>query len=556
MAKKKPSITRGGSRPGSGVASLSPKTAAPIVPPWWTRIERPLQIALVAGAFALWFWPLFTTLQWLPVDEVVHVYVADQLLDGLALYRDVPSARPPLTFLPLVLFRSLGVPHLLAARLGLALPIIVCAGLMFAVLRRRYGTWVAVLSVAFLIGCPDTSRHDNFTGIQLTTLGAIAALLYASEGRGFVAGLWAGGAAMAGQHSVVISAIALLALLWRSPKEAGRYVAGGVLVVAIVLGLVGAQGSLGALWESIAERHLYHLAGQSDSGGERKMLTFYMANWFGDQLFLWVLAAIGGFWAIARAAGWQDFGSRAPESTGVASLRWTSFLPLAAVSAVVHNVIVNAMSGGLILYTYPSVPLLCVLAAFAMVEIVRRCTWESYTSWVGSWVLGLSVLTFVGWVWVSGRYEKRDEGFDYPAIPWLRATKMNELREHAWLDKLAAQIGPKLGPNDTVFGEVGFATPLAIKVQRRVSGQWADLVTRWFERGVLSRERVIRDVEKDHVKYIVTPRWFYMKDRTFRAYIGKCFHSYARIDIPRGQHPGGGLPTVFVFEHNDGVCEL
>ena len=101
---------------------------------------------------------------------------------------------------------------------------------------------------------------------------------------------------------------------------------------------------------------------------------------------------------------------------------------------------------------------------------------------------------------------------------------------------------PLAGP---IFGHATIATLVALKGGRRVAAELADLDPRWFKTGALAAGDVIRAIEEDDVAYYVAPNWFYLKDKTFKAYLRACY------DEPRiyPREEGSGIPRMFVFAH-------
>lgn len=210
-------------------------------------------VALAAASLCL---PFVRSVWWL-ADEGIWLHAAQRLARGEMLYRDLFEFYPPLGFLIVTGWTGLFGDTLLAARLLVVATIALSAWLAFACCRIVSGrpalSAVLVLSwVAASQGVWTQVSHQWLSG--LFSLVALRAMLAgAGRGRATLAGFAAGAATLVTTHrgALVVLAGGATLLLGRSPRALAGYVVGGLIPLAVILGLLWWQGTLGAAFEQV-----------------------------------------------------------------------------------------------------------------------------------------------------------------------------------------------------------------------------------------------------------------------------------------------------------------
>jgi hypothetical protein len=109
-------------------------------------------------------------------------------------------------------------------------------------------------------------------------------------------------------------------------------------------------------------------------------------------------------------------------------------------------------------------------------------------------------------------------------------------------------------PKDgTIFGDPTIVSAVALASGLRVSGELADLDTRWFDSGTVSREDVVSRIEHDGVAAVITSPWFMAQDPYFRSYLMACYE-IPKIFSPPDNGPGAGLFDILVYPHTRGTA--
>ena len=488
-------------------------------------------------------------------DENVHMYVADQVAHGERLYSDIHSARPPLAIGFLVGFLKLGLSPLAAARTAVAVATLGAAGVVLWGGRRLWGNWVGVAAYAFMLLSPEVARLTPFTGIHTVALGATACAILALVGSPLWSGIVGGLAVASGQHALPIVGLVFAYLVYKdrshgaAPHPAGqaagvptpairiahrrrgapKYVLGAIASLCVVVGVAVIAGGSG-IYEDLIGRHLYHFAGEAPS--ENTELGWFLRNTFEDNLVMVGAATLAVVVPLLRTP--RRFG---PE-------HWLCVFTLGHLAAVL------AMSGGLPLYAYVPTPLWALVAG---VGVVRAASWlvagrrRHSRAWA---VVAAIAVAGAGWWDVSRRFSERDRSMKttYSWIPHLRFQETRRSQNMIVARQIADDIAGLIAPDETIFGHATIAALVALYSGRRVSAQLADLPARAIEMNVIPREQVVRDIERDRVKFYVTPRWFLLTDPFFRDYVTRCYK--VRQVLRKTFDPeGGGIPDIWVLEH-------
>ncbi len=464
-------------------------------------------------------------------DENVHVYVAGRVAAGAVLYRDIHSARPPLALAPLIALLALKVPPLLAARASVMLACWAIALVLALAGGRLFGTTEGLVAALLFLVAPETAARFAYTGIHTVALGAAACAALALLDRPRLAGLAAGLALASGQHALVLVACAGVWIATRSRRDALAFAAAALAASALVYGAAAALGGKD-LARDLIGRHLYHL--DASAPGDDGDIRWFLPTVALENLSLLALAMV----ALARP----------PRADGA-----RSFTPRVALAAMVslHVAVVALMKGGLVLYLFPAHALIALLAADGALRLVRglrAAATRSAAFGVSLAVLALSVLGF----WAArGRYERRD-AHPYSVIPQVRLAAMSHLQRLSVAETIARVVEADSTPEETLFGFPTLVTQVAVSAHRRVAGELADLAPRWIQLGSVTRQSVVRAIEADHVRFLVTPRWFYFNDPYFKSYLAHCFGS-PRV-FPRTSGEGGAIPDILLYRHRDGAC--
>jgi hypothetical protein len=485
----------------------------------------------------LWFHGSVFFVRW--TDENVHLYVARRMAEGLVLYRDIHSARPPLALLPLVAGWWAGVPPLWTARGSLVLALFATAAVLWWAGHRLFGPWTGAVAAALFLVTPEVSARNAWTGIHPVALGGLWCVTLAWRGHGLWAGVTAGLALASGQHAAVLVAGAALVVVARHRRALWRFVAGAAIALVPTFGVAAARSGPARLWEDLAGRHLYHL-GAAAPGAEGD-LSFFQITTLLENL-PWLALAL---WAVLRP---REDGSAEAREARLA--RWS----LGAL-ALAHVLVVRGMSGGLILYAFPAVPLVALLAGDGVVSAGRWVFRGADVPRRGRRGLLLAAVLaspfFLGWPAARQRYQARD-GEQYALIPMVRQAQMARLQRLTAVDQVLELVRPMLRDGDTVFGYPTLASVVALGSGRRISGELVDLAPRWISLGLVSRKSIIESVEADGVRVFVAQAGAFELDSGFRQYLTRCYRPPQVI--PRATGEGRGIPRINVFEHIDGPC--
>ena len=471
-----------------------------------------------AGAFAGWS------------DEAIHRYVATRVAAGEILYRDVSSARPPFVILSLAFLLKLGLPSLLAAKLLVMGTHLGTAALLWLGGQRLFSPRAAALSSIFYLLSAQTLARSDYTGIQWVAFGGTLLVYLALRQRPHASGIAAGIALACGQHVAVLAGLAPLLFLWRGGwaawRDVLRYALSALAVLVVVFGSAFFLGGE-ALFHDLVGKHLYHVTQSKTSSG----LDWWIALFAWDDLWLYALVGFGAF--ATRPRGQKD-NARA-----------------LFVLAGAHLAVVMWMSGGLILYVFPSLPLFAWVAGVGAHRlwtrfetpqgIWRKASWR----WGCVGALGLSML--LGFGQARGMLETRDKE-SYSLLPHLRYLELSRLQKLSAVDDVAT-YARALPQGETVFGYPTLVSAVALASGRRVAGELADLAPRWFRTGAVKPEDVIAAIEADQVGLFVSHK--HGIDRGLEGYLSRCYEK--PNVVPRVSGDGNGIPDLYVFRHKEGA---
>src|SRR5581483_4362242 len=172
-----------------------------------------LVLALVAAEYALHY-NIF--LQAIPHDTTYHIYAAQQMLDGHAIYRDVAIIKAPLsdfaTALALVVGRALGISDIMSARLMSLLTFMGTASVTYWAGRVLFKSRAVGLIAGLIMAGWDFYGLRAVTGPEpkaFLILFAMLALVCIAQERWFLAGVCAALTTLAWQPGLMVAVFAL-----------------------------------------------------------------------------------------------------------------------------------------------------------------------------------------------------------------------------------------------------------------------------------------------------------------------------------------------------------
>ncbi len=476
-------------------------------------------------------------------DEQIHFYVARRIAQGAVLYRDIDSARPPLTLFPIAALIKLGFSPLWAGRALVLLFQLGTAGLLFwggnRLVSRRSGALAALLALT----SPETFDRIHYSGIHLPALTASAAVLFYSMERPLWAGLLVGLSAAADQHGLAIGGMVGLLTVIRRPRDASRFVVG---LLAVTVPVFGGALALGGrdLWKDLVAVHLLHFRlGQ----GANVQLWELLTPWLYEHIYLLL--------GIALAAGLLAFKRSQNDAAAMRPAPSTTVRVLLLIAGA-HVLVVLAMAEAAFLYLVVVMPLLYLLAGIGFDAALAwrqsrsalppaRARGTSQVMLAG--VAVTAALTVGGWSAARADRERLDNR-PYSFWPYVLHAQV-ALAQRMDVAGRVARATP-IPPGGTIFGDPMIASAVALENGARVSGELADLNPNWIEAGAIARDDVVRRIERDRVAAVVTPPWFLVQDPYFRAYLLACYGRPTSFEAP-ADGPGSGLPDIAVFPRTD-----
>lgn len=472
-------------------------------------------------------------------DENTNMYVAEQVATGSVLYKEVPSARPPLALAPPTLLIAAGIPRLFAARASVTLAVLSIAGILFWAGRRMWGATAAFAASGTWIFV--SIQKYVFTGINVVALGSTATIVFALARRPWLAGAAAGFALASGQHSAVLVFFAAALFFAREWRDGIKYTACCSTLSTVIYGVVFLVGGEGA-WDSLVGNHFYHFKGADVAN-----------DTFRGELLKWLLWQMPILLLAASALALRGFDNR---SRCFLPIQQTGPVPILTSAVIAHFAVVVAMKGSQILYLHLVIPFLTLLAGAAIQELkdsAHRYEISGETGRGYHCLLVVSAICFVcatGVAWFAQKQicERHDRGMQYSWIPVVQLVQKSDIQDLTFVEQIAEHINSHSAANGTVFGYATIVALVASESDRKVSANLADLPPRWFDMGLVDRSEVVYQIESDSVEFFVTPRIFYTRDRYFQAYLRSCYHP-PNVHPRRAGH-GRGIPDLLVFQRN------
>ena len=219
-------------------------------------------------------------------DENDNLYVARAVADGLALYGDIPSARPPMAIFPVAVLIKMGLSPLGAGRTIVFLTIVVTGIVLWFLGKKFWGEWAGLTaSLLFILG-PAVAYRTTFTGIELVSLWCLLTVGFILLRRPWWSSLFAAMAVATGQHSAILVGAAFVLSILLLGKRFYRFVFPFLGVTAFIFIFVYIIGGHD-FFQYLVARHLYHV---SDSIKVAKgNLSWGMKIWVRENLYLLLL---------------------------------------------------------------------------------------------------------------------------------------------------------------------------------------------------------------------------------------------------------------------------
>jgi hypothetical protein len=237
-----------------------------------------LVLALVAAEYALHY-NIF--LQAIPHDTTYHIYAAQQMLDGHAIYRDVAIIKAPLsdfaTALALVVGRALGISDIMSARLMSLLTFMGTASVTYWAGRVLFKSRAVGLIAGLIMAGWDFYGLRAVTGPEpkaFLILFAMPAFVFLAQKRWTLAGACGALATLAWQPALMVPALALAGALvapwleskrdaatraWRvALRQALRVVVGFAIPFAFVILYLGWNDALLPAWHATIGANIVH----------------------------------------------------------------------------------------------------------------------------------------------------------------------------------------------------------------------------------------------------------------------------------------------------------
>ena len=524
------------------------RTAAKAAKPMWP-------FAVLGVSVATWTALFFRMFRYQWADEEVHAYVATQLAHGVRLYRDIHSARPPLGLYAIAGLEKLGLSPLEACRTAVAIAIFGIVAILFWAMRKRFGVEAACLAASVFLLSVQGGGHITYTVMQFVGLGALATTVLMLEDMPLAAGLVGGIALGFGQHAIVFVGMSFVwSYLRLGLRGALKFAAGGLLAGSSVFLLGYGVGGKDFL-NDVLFKHLYHFKSNAatDVHADNSELYWNVGASILDHLGIFAACILPLVLGVKTAVV-------APTTTSKVTLPWYRRDTLTlAIFVLAHTAVVFGMEGGLPLYMFSVYPVLAWFAGIGLANGIAGLREARSAGFPLAILVPIALVPVivgaVGWYGSHAMFVKRDMNEPYSYIPQIRGVEMADVQDMALIRAAAKEVAAHTTAQDTVFGEPQAGAVVALEANRKVAGQLADLATRWFKLGILDREEIARTLEADHIRYFVTPRWFYMKDPFFAAYLRKCYETpkeFRRI----AHGPGHGIPSIWLYRHNDGACVI
>ena len=499
-------------------------------------------------------------------DENSNLYVANAVADGLALYGDIPSPRPPMAIFPVAALIKMGLNPLRAGRTVVFLTIVVTGLVLWLLGKKFWGEWAGLAaSLLFLLG-PAAANQTTFTGIELVSFWCLLTVGFILLKRPWWSGLFAAMAVATGQHSAILVGAVFVLSFFLLGKHFYRFVLPFLGLTGIIFLLVYLVGGRG-FFQYLVGQHLYHVIDPVNvTKGD---LGWGMKIWLRENLYLLLLIFI----SLARQIWGRSYqGTRAFLDYKVKwpflnYLRDPAWVILAL--ALGHLLVVFTMKAGVMLYVYPVMPLLALVAGRGAVHLSQwRSSEETKTGKktkkrgrqkpvdapaIPPVVVGLLwgcilIFSLIGFRSASmfagqGHFQR------YSYWPHFRLLAQRQYTTPHVASQIAEYIGQKTDRNaqETIFGDSMIASLVALKTGRRVAANLADLDPVWLQIGALAREDIVDKIEADHATYFIIGNWHNAADTYFKDYLMHCYHPPKEFP----QLPHSAVPSLFVFRHRE-----
>lgn len=464
-----------------------------------------------------------------PADEATHLYVASRVADGLVLYGDIHSARPPLTILPLAVLLRLGLTPLLAARVLIWIGVAFATVAVARTLYRHVSARGAMIGTALFLLTPDMALQWTYHGLHLGAACVLFGLEAGLSKKSVAAGIWFALSLLCSQQVALLALLCGIFVVVHARADSWKVPLVAAAVFALSIGVLFALGGDDVLHDIIGI-HLWHLEGNAKFAN----LWWRYQNWLLDHS-LWILLALATV-VLKRADG----------------VRWLRVEVMCLAAAAVHLVVVATRGSGHGTYLSPSVLFLAV-AAGATVDRALRSQRDQ------RWLAAMTALLFcvasgASWRRVQHRYIERDRrGSDhtsmaYPFLPHARAAEIGRLQAWDQLADVAAFVRRSSPKDATVFGDQMFGPWVALASGRRVTGELADFSPNWVRFGQVPSAQLQAALRKDPNGVFIATPGFYTSNKEFLAFLTREYRAHQQAFFPPPVPARGSqVPRVFVL---------
>ena len=443
-------------------------------------------------------------------DQGVYFYSGFLWSQGVMPYRDFFISHPPIQLL---------IPTLTIFLTGVHLPFLQLLPAFFGALSgvlllfltwKTLGSLRAILSTAlFLLSYATLLSTLHYTGQNLSTLLLLLSIFLFLRRQKFASGLLLGFAQSAGIH-ILFPFLALSILQFRWKKKNLPTFAGGFAL---------STGAMHLLFTILTGEnffrmvYLYHL--KKPDAPSALIAKWQVMSQMLSGHFLLVTFALFGVFLLWKSLRGQN-GEENPEKQRLlflsATIAGTYLLYLSLIAPIFPH------------YFAPLMPFVAILAA----EGIAKIGGSFFALWKkgqkgGALLAGvILILCFIA----SASRTLTYYSYEQRALAFESAPEV------------AARIQKELRPDDTIFGDFGVVPTIALLSDRRIAANQVDSSVMRFASGLYVLEDVIKAIEEDHVKAIITRK---EKDIAYFPPFQEYLRTHYRL-LETFTTPGRGVP--------------
>ena len=386
------------------------------------------------------------------------------------------------------------------------------SGILLLILTwRTLGSLRAILSTAlFLLSYATLLSTLHYTGQNLALVFLLLGILLFLRRQKFLSGITLGIAQSAGIH-ILFPFLTLSILQFRWNKKRLPAFAGGFALSAVVLHLIFFLLAGGNFFRMV---YLYHLK-KPDAPAALVAKWQVMSQMLSGHLLLTALALFGVFllWKSLR----DQNGEENPEKQRLlflsAAIAGTYLLYLSLIAPIFPH------------YFAPLMPFVAILASEGVLKMSTslRNLWKRGQR--GGVLIAMSILILL--LGMSASRTLTYYGYEQRVLAFESAPDV------------VARIQKELQPDDTIFGDFGVVPTIALLSGRRIAANQVDSSVMRFVSGLYHLEDIIKAIEEDHVKAIITRKG---KDIAYYPPFQEYLKTHYRL-VETFQTPGRGVPV-------------